>query len=135
MLTGMAREFFVDLMAAPGTLIPAEILKTKDASLNFNNTRMGRNQSQAANDSGLPLPRIGPLLGDYTTIGKSIPETSVALGRTSRSEKAATTSFPCASGGDLPSSSGIGSSGEKLIPAVAERPHQFSPSTSTAYYK
>ncbi|MQL93715.1 hypothetical protein Taro_026372 [Colocasia esculenta] len=129
-------EFLVDLMAAPGTLIPAEILNAKDASLNFSNTRMGRNQSQAANDSGLPLPPIEPPIGDYMSIGKSsIPEKSVAMGRMSRSEKAVATLFPSANDEDLPSSSGIGSSGEKLTPVVAERPHQFSPSTSTASHK
>ena len=60
------REFLVDLMAAPGTLIPADVLSWKGNSLNPNR-KFGQNQmagSSSTNDSNLaanalPLERKG----------------------------------------------------------------------------
>ncbi|WOK97867.1 serine/threonine-protein kinase EDR1 [Canna indica] len=43
------REFLVDLMAAPGTLIPADILSLKDASLNSSNPRVNLPSSTTNN--------------------------------------------------------------------------------------
>ncbi|KAG0460056.1 hypothetical protein HPP92_023184 [Vanilla planifolia] len=40
---GDNREFLVDLMAAPGTLIPADVLSSKDASSNPYNPMVGQN--------------------------------------------------------------------------------------------
>ncbi|KAG9451981.1 hypothetical protein H6P81_004885 [Aristolochia fimbriata] len=59
------REFLVDLMAAPGTLIPADILSMKDVSVNSYNPRLSSLSSWATGDAGLNLAKLDPIFGDY----------------------------------------------------------------------
>ncbi|XP_068634110.1 serine/threonine-protein kinase EDR1 isoform X2 [Aristolochia californica] len=75
------REFLVDLMAAPGTLIPADILSMKDVSVNSYNPRLSSLSSWASGDTGINLAKLDPILGDYRGLGgnsavdnKRIPE-------------------------------------------------------------
>ncbi|XP_026435022.1 serine/threonine-protein kinase EDR1-like [Papaver somniferum] len=72
------REFLVDLMAAPGTLIPADILSIKDASFNSYDPRSSKIPTLgSANDSGFDLSREETLHeyrdGNGRYIGGSIP--------------------------------------------------------------
>lgn len=60
------REFLVDLMGAPGTLIPADILNAKDSSLQSYNPKLSKIPTlQAPKDSGAVYSRPKPLLDDY----------------------------------------------------------------------
>ncbi|OVA15499.1 Protein kinase domain [Macleaya cordata] len=72
------REFLVDLMAAPGTLIPADILSIKDVSLNSYNPRLSRTPTLgSANDSGFDLSRQETLHAEHRDgNGKSIVDNS-----------------------------------------------------------
>lgn len=75
------REFLVDLMGAPGTLIPADILSAKDSSLKSYNPKLSKIPTlQASKDPGGVYSRPKPLLGDYegssqtSTIENSLPQ-------------------------------------------------------------
>ncbi|KAJ0981683.1 hypothetical protein J5N97_009938 [Dioscorea zingiberensis] len=58
------REFLVDLMADPGTLIPAEVLSAKDAPLSSGNSRLAENlNSWAKNKLGGDLSRTEQFYG------------------------------------------------------------------------
>ncbi|KAG1333985.1 putative serine/threonine-protein kinase EDR1 [Cocos nucifera] len=69
---GDGREFLVDLMAAPGTLIPADVLSVKDAALNSNMPRLNKTP-WTANSSVDNLSRaessFGHLIGGHHTGG------------------------------------------------------------------
>ncbi|KAI3980952.1 hypothetical protein MKX01_025517 [Papaver californicum] len=72
------REFLVDLMAAPGTLIPADILSIKDASFSSYNPRLSKIPSLgSATDSGFDISREETLHGykdsNRRYIGDSTP--------------------------------------------------------------
>ncbi|XP_057495793.1 serine/threonine-protein kinase EDR1-like isoform X1 [Actinidia eriantha] len=110
-------EFLVDLMGAPGTLIPADILSTKDTS-SFNSYRPNLSnfpslQTTYDSEDFYPIPK--PLLGELGGSSQgSVVENSFPLGRKSFPEKTeACTSLPSASG-----DTGVGSSGtNKVAPA------------------
>lgn len=64
------REFLVDLMAAPGTLIPADVLSGKDSSVPSYNQRVNKIPSmQTSNDFEVPYPRPKPVLGASSDLG------------------------------------------------------------------
>ncbi|XP_057502158.1 serine/threonine-protein kinase EDR1-like isoform X2 [Actinidia eriantha] len=110
-------EFLVDLMGAPGTLIPADILSTKDTS-SFNSYHPNLSKFpnlQTTYDSEVFYPIPKPLLGELGGSSQSsVVENSFPLGRKSFPEKIeACTSLPSASG-----DTGVGSSGtNKVAPA------------------
>ncbi|KAH0728398.1 hypothetical protein KY285_002438 [Solanum tuberosum] len=61
-------EFLVDLMGAPGTLIPADVLSAKDAS--FNSPKVNKIPSLPSNgDSGVSYPRRNLLSGQNSGLG------------------------------------------------------------------
>ncbi|XP_010917753.1 serine/threonine-protein kinase EDR1 [Elaeis guineensis] len=63
---GDGREFLVDLMAAPGTLIPADVLSVKDAALNSNVPRLNKNATPwTANSSLDNLSRAESSFGQH----------------------------------------------------------------------
>ncbi|KAF5197986.1 Serine/threonine-protein kinase EDR1 [Thalictrum thalictroides] len=91
------REFLVDLMAAPGTLIPADSLTTNDASVNPYNPRLSETLiSWATQESGVGLSKEEALLGAYNE-GNRKPtiDNGIILNKKSSFEKA--DSVPCAS--------------------------------------
>ncbi|XP_052193364.1 serine/threonine-protein kinase EDR1 [Diospyros lotus] len=126
-------EFLVDLMGAPGTLIPADILSTKDTSFNSSHPKLSKFPSlQTAYDSEVfyPIPR--PLLGDFEGSSRSsVVENSLPLGRKSSSGK--TESFPSLSSAS--SDSGVGSSGTNKLTPAKQLDHFPSSATGTSLYK
>ncbi|KAM3378300.1 serine/threonine-protein kinase EDR1 [Capsicum galapagoense] len=63
-------EFLVDLMGAPGTLIPADVLSAKDASFKTYNPKLNKIPSLPSNsDSGVPYPRQNFLSGQNSGLG------------------------------------------------------------------
>ncbi|MCL7037285.1 hypothetical protein MKW94_005599 [Papaver nudicaule] len=115
------REFLVDLMAAPGTLIPADILSIKDASFNSYNPRLSKiPTSGSANDSGFDLSREETLHeyrdGNGRYIGDSFPfdrkaspeKIELAPSTSSSSNGSLTTNF----GGSSVLSSAVGTSSQ-----------------------
>lgn len=102
------REFLVDLMAAPGALIPADILSWKGNSLN-SNRKLGLNQTAGSSSSIdanlgpsalLPEPKGGqmPLFssGDWISDSKSGYETAAATA-SSQTSSSGTSSVPAES--------------------------------------
>ncbi|KAJ8572967.1 hypothetical protein K7X08_009478 [Anisodus acutangulus] len=73
-------EFLVDLMGAPGTLIPADVLSAKDASFKSYSPKLNKSPSLPSNsDSGVSYPRHNLLSGQNSGLGddfssKSKPE-------------------------------------------------------------
>ncbi|KAJ8760737.1 hypothetical protein K2173_017847 [Erythroxylum novogranatense] len=67
------REFLVDLMAAPGTLIPADILSAKETTFKPYNSNIGKVPPlHSSNDSGVAHSRIKPLHGEGTSQTSSV---------------------------------------------------------------
>ncbi|XP_077247721.1 protein kinase superfamily protein [Tasmannia lanceolata] len=103
------REFLVDLMAAPGTLIPADILSTMDTPLNSYNPMLSKNLiPRTANNSGTDLSRTELLNGERkgengkATIGNS----GTLEGKSSFEKTLLTPSLPSASNAVVPGSFG-----------------------------
>ncbi|CAM0871381.1 unnamed protein product [Alopecurus aequalis] len=138
------REFLVDLMAAPGTLIPADVLSWKGNSLNPNR-KLGQNQmagSSSTIDSNLsnalPLEHKGDKLplfdnGDWISASQSGYENEAARAPSQTSSSgmpsvAATSvfdgSWTLVSHGqsDEPSTSAGTSSQQKIVPSGGEHP-------------
>lgn len=108
------REFLVDLMAAPGTLIPADIPSAKDTTFKSCNPNPSRTPAlHSSNDSGVAFARPKPLPGEGTSQNSSV-DGSLPLGRRLSSENSE--SLPSFSG--TSSDSGVGSSGvsNKAVP-------------------
>ncbi|XP_008813796.4 serine/threonine-protein kinase EDR1 isoform X2 [Phoenix dactylifera] len=64
---GDGREFLVDLMAAPGTIIPADILSAKDAALNSYRPRISKNATPWTKNSSVDnLSRAESSFGHHT---------------------------------------------------------------------
>ncbi|XP_057977946.1 serine/threonine-protein kinase EDR1 isoform X2 [Malania oleifera] len=60
------REFLVDLMAAPGTLIPADILSAKEITFKSYNPKLSKIPAfHASNDSGVICSRPKPLFMEF----------------------------------------------------------------------
>ncbi|PIA44945.1 hypothetical protein AQUCO_01700489v1 [Aquilegia coerulea] len=91
------REFLVDLMAAPGTLIPADSLSTNDASVNPYNPRLGEATIPwAAQELGAGLSKEEALSGAYNEGSrKPIVDNGIILNNKSSFDK--TDSVPSAS--------------------------------------
>lgn len=63
-------EFLVDLMGAPGTLIPADVLSAKDASFKTYSPKLNKIPSLPSNsDSGVLYPRHNFLSGQNSGLG------------------------------------------------------------------
>lgn len=77
-------EFLVDLMGAPGALIPADILSTKDMSLQL--SKLPSFQTTHASGTFYPIPK--PLLGQFEGSKNSMAESSLRLGQKPTFEKA-----------------------------------------------
>nr|CAB3497006.1 unnamed protein product [Digitaria exilis]CAB3501955.1 unnamed protein product [Digitaria exilis] len=123
------REFLVDLMAAPGALIPADILSWKGNSLN-SNRKLGLNQTAGSSSSIdanlgpsalLPEPKGGqmPLFssGDWISDSKSGYETAAATASSQTSSSVFDSSWTLVSHEQLdgPSTSAGTSSQEKVV--------------------
>ncbi|GMY05305.1 serine/threonine-protein kinase EDR1-like [Fagus crenata] len=93
------REFLVDLMEAPGTLIPADILSAKETTFKPYNPKINKIPSlHSSNDIGVAYLRPKPLLGEGSSQNFAV-ESSSPLDRSSCSEKAESMpSFPGTSG-------------------------------------
>ncbi|KAK1263494.1 Serine/threonine-protein kinase EDR1 [Acorus gramineus] len=127
------REFLVDLMGAPGTLIPSDSLSRMDSQLNSYNPRLGKSYtSRGGSDTGVDLNIIGSLQG----AGKSDAEmfTSENSGMYDgklRSENSVFgPSFPSTSSGMLPSIAESSSKGSMIFPV--DRSNPFPSSSSSA---
>ncbi|KAI8022086.1 Serine/threonine-protein kinase EDR1 [Camellia lanceoleosa] len=122
-------EFLVDLMGAPGTLIPADILSAKDTSFNPFHPKLSKLPTlQTAHDSEVfyPIPR--PLLGDFEGSSQSsVVENSLPLGRKASSEK---TVLLSASG-----DTGVGSSGINKVTLAKQSDHVPSLAIGTSLHK
>jgi hypothetical protein len=92
------REFLVDLMAAPGTLIPADVPSAKDTTFKIPAPR--------SNETGVVFARSKPLTGEGTSQNSSVDGIS-PLDRILSSENAE--SLPSFSGSS--NNAGVGSSG------------------------
>ncbi|KAL0005696.1 hypothetical protein SO802_013257 [Lithocarpus litseifolius] len=102
------REFLVDLMAAPGTLIPADILSVMENTFKPYNPKISKIPPlHLSNDIGVTYLRPKPLLGEGSSHNFAV-ESSSPLDRRSSSEKAESIPlFPSTSGDTTVSSSGI----------------------------
>ncbi|KAK2637629.1 hypothetical protein Ddye_025424 [Dipteronia dyeriana] len=102
------REFLVDLMAAPGTLIPADILSAKDTAFKPYNPQISKIPAlQSSIDSELVYSRPKPLLGEGSSKnsaadGKSVVDRVYSSGNTE-----SLLSFPVSSNETGAGSSGI----------------------------
>ncbi|KAM1649358.1 hypothetical protein ACFX15_010123 [Malus domestica] len=117
------REFLVDLMADPGTLVPTDTQISKDATFkpyNPNLTKLPTFHSYIDTDIAYPGPK--PLHGEGSSQNTAV-ESSSGLERRPSSDKGE--SFPTFSGAS--SESGVGSSG---IPNKATQLDQLSSSAS-----
>ncbi|XP_043690935.1 serine/threonine-protein kinase EDR1 [Telopea speciosissima] len=123
------REFLVDLMAAPGTLIPADILSTKDASFNSYNPKLNKAPSfRAANEVGVSYSRPEPLHGECSGgNGKSILENNTTSDRIVSPQKTQLVpSVSPTSSGMLPPQIGSSSAGNSKILLSANQSHNLS---------
>ncbi|KAF3972075.1 hypothetical protein CMV_004380 [Castanea mollissima] len=102
------REFLVDLMAAPGTLIPADILSAMENTFKPYNPKINRiTPLHLSKDIGVAYLRPKPLLGEGSSRNSAV-ESSSPLDRRSSSEKTQSIPlFPSTSGDTTVSSSGI----------------------------
>ena len=102
------REFLVDLMAAPGTLIPADILSAMENTFKPYNPKINKIPPlHLSNDIGVTYLRPKPLLGEGSSHNSAV-ESSSPLDRRSSSEKAESIPlFPSTSGDTTVSSSGM----------------------------
>ncbi|KAF8392406.1 hypothetical protein HHK36_022748 [Tetracentron sinense] len=82
------REFLVDLMAEPGTLIPADILSTKDTSFNSYNPRLSKTPTlRTTNDSEVFRTRPDPSQSEYKISNQKFAiKDNITLDRKSSSE-------------------------------------------------
>jgi tRNA A-37 threonylcarbamoyl transferase component Bud32 len=103
------REFLVDLMAAPGTLIPADVLSWKGNSLN-SNRKLGQSQMAGSSSTdpnlganALPLEHKGDQLPLFNTVDW------IPASQSGYEKEAATTSSKTSSGGGGTSSVTAGS--------------------------
>lgn len=128
------REFLVDLMAEPGTLIPADILSAKDASFNSYNPRLSKTPTfWTANDLGFGYSRPEPSHGNCKAgNGKSIVEKNTTLDRKSSPQKTESMpSFMTASRGILPIDVGNSSAGNSKVVLPTNQSHQLSSLAAT----
>ncbi|KAJ7978065.1 MAP kinase kinase kinase-like protein [Quillaja saponaria] len=69
------REFLVDLMAAPGTLIPADILSAKDTAFKPHNPKIGKIPSFQSSSPGFlysrPVPSYGEGSSQFSVVNGS----------------------------------------------------------------
>ncbi|XP_008797028.1 serine/threonine-protein kinase EDR1-like [Phoenix dactylifera] len=66
-MLGDGRDFLVDLMAAPGTLIPADVLSSKDSAMNSYKPILSKNVTPwRASSSGEDLSREESSFGDFS---------------------------------------------------------------------
>ncbi|XP_072977683.1 serine/threonine-protein kinase EDR1 isoform X1 [Typha angustifolia] len=126
------REFLVDLMAAPGTLIPADVLSAKGSSLNYN-PRLSKNLTTwAANSSAEDF-----LKAETSNIGRKAENVSYAdndnriVDKRSRYERTIVVpSAENARSGALSAATGSSSSGVAVL-LSQEKTDQFPTSTSS----
>ncbi|XP_024438845.1 serine/threonine-protein kinase EDR1 isoform X2 [Populus trichocarpa] len=111
------REFLVDLMAAPGTLIPADVPSAKDSTFKIPSLR-------STNDTGVVFTRPNPLPGEGTSQSSSVDGISPFNSRLN-SENAESLPFFSGSSSDA----GVGSSG---VANKAAPTNQFGNISSTA---
>jgi len=111
------REFLVDLMAAPGTLIPADVPSAKDSTFKIPALR-------PSNDTGVVFTRPNPLPGEGTSQSSSVDGISPFNSRLN-SENAESLPFFSGSSSDA----GVGSSG---VANKAAPTNQFGNISSTA---
>ena len=125
------REFLVDVMAAPGTLIPADILSAKETTFKPYNPKINKIPSlHSSNDIGVAYLRPKPLLGEGSSQNFAV-ESSSPLDRSSCSEKEESMpSFPGTSG-----DTAVGSSGISNRPTPNQSDHLSSSGIGTSMYK
>lgn len=100
----IVREFLVDLMAAPGILIPADVLNTKDSSKSSFNSRLTESSSRVKSDSNFVNTKA---YAGYSKENEKLEEENGGhTGRMPSLEKAGIVSFfPSSGNGLIPSSS------------------------------
>ncbi|GMH10463.1 hypothetical protein Nepgr_012304 [Nepenthes gracilis] len=98
------REFLVDLMAAPGTLLPADVFSAKESSKSFNQ-KLNKNASLSSNDSEIVQSRPEQFLGNNAGASRgSIVENAWNIDRNLSIEKAEP--FPSSSSSLMDSGAG-----------------------------
>ncbi|KAJ4841106.1 hypothetical protein Tsubulata_003737 [Turnera subulata] len=126
------REFLVDLMAAPGTLIPADIPSAKDASLRSPNSSLNNIAVLPSDDSGIVFARQKPLPGEGTSKNASADGTLPLDGRLSSPENEEFASSFLGSRSDA----GVGSSTTSTKSALPSQfDHISSLAAGTSFYK
>ncbi|XP_017977303.1 PREDICTED: serine/threonine-protein kinase EDR1 [Theobroma cacao] len=123
------REFLVDLMAAPGTLIPADILSVKDTTFKPYNPIISNISTLQSSDDGV-YSRAKPLNGEGSSQNPAI-NNSLPLDWGSTSGNAE--SLPSLSGAS--GDSGVGSSGLSNRVTPNQLDHLPSTAIGTSVYK
>ncbi|XP_050220617.1 serine/threonine-protein kinase EDR1 [Mercurialis annua] len=91
---GEDREFLIDLMADPGTLIPADVLSSKETTFKSYNPNISKNPGVLSSDeSGVVYASSSPLLGEGSSHNSSV-NGNLSQNRSSSNETAeSSTSF------------------------------------------
>ncbi|KAJ6808702.1 serine/threonine-protein kinase EDR1-like [Iris pallida] len=131
------REFLVDLMAAPGTLLPADVLNAKDIPLDSCDASVSQNLLPwAENNSGNDLLRLESSVCELKGGSGITYDNNRLFDNRSRFEKTPLLpEFPCASNGS--SSTNVGSSSSSNVKDLFsdERVNQFSATTTATSSK
>ncbi|KAL6954491.1 Serine/threonine-protein kinase edr1 [Sarracenia purpurea var. burkii] len=108
-------------MGAPGTLIPADILSTKDTPFNSYHPKLSNLPNlQSTSDSEVFYPIPKPLLGEFEGSSQSsVVQSSLALGRMSSSKNSEFFPSLQSANGDT----GVGSSGTNKVTPVRQLDH------------
>ncbi|KAA8544988.1 hypothetical protein F0562_019795 [Nyssa sinensis] len=126
-------EFLVDLMGAPGALIPADVLSAKDTSFRSYNPKLSTLPSfQTTPESGIVYSRPKQLPSEYEGSSQnSVVKTSFPLGRKSSSEKTQSLLSLSSASGDTRA----GSSGTNKVTRANQLGHIPSSAIGTSLYK
>ncbi|KAJ9557593.1 hypothetical protein OSB04_012207 [Centaurea solstitialis] len=121
-------EFLVDLMAAPGTLLPADIFSGKDSSLKSYMPKSSKLSGvQSTNDFGLPLRPVSNNSGQNIEVQNGVGSASSMSGSERKETSNATAS---------PSDTGIGSSlAGKRVSSSSQLDHIPSSAIGSSLYK
>ncbi|XP_042989487.1 serine/threonine-protein kinase EDR1-like isoform X4 [Carya illinoinensis] len=124
-------EFLVDLMGAPGALIPADILSVKETTFKPYNLKINRIPSMhSSNDIGVSYSRPKPLLGEGSSQNAALESSSPLDIRSSSENAESMPPFPGKSGDTT-----VGSSGTSDWWTPNQSDHLSSSAIGTSLYK
>ncbi|XP_041019778.1 serine/threonine-protein kinase EDR1-like isoform X2 [Juglans microcarpa x Juglans regia] len=124
-------EFLVDLMGAPGTLIPADILSAKETTFKPYNLKINKIPSMhSSNDIGVSYSRPKPLVGEGSNQSAALESSSPLDIRSSSENAESLPPFPGKSG-----DTAVGSSGISDLRTPNQSDHLSSSGIGTSLYK